>query len=301
MIRIIYENEKIVEVDDLDLTLLDISLANDIPHVHACGGMARCSTCRVIVLDNPENTLPPNENEVNLAKKKGFETNIRLGCQMKVKGSVKLRRLVLDNNDIRLSAENSETTGKVKELAIMFTDIRNFTTFSENNLCYDIVHILNRYFFEMGRVINNNNGYIDKYMGDGIMAIFGLESEDTSSFCQSAVKTALEMFSVLDDLNLYLEKYFDTVFKIGVGIHFGEAVVGELGHPSRKQFSAIGDVVNIASRVETATKQANAPLLITEAVYSKIKNNVITGKVIKDFQLKGKQERYTLYEVLNIT
>lgn len=220
---------------------------------------------------------------------------------MKVKGSVKLRRLVLDNNDIRLSAENSETTGKVKELAIMFTDIRNFTTFSENNLCYDIVHILNRYFFEMGRVINNNNGYIDKYMGDGIMAIFGLESEDTSSFCQSAVKTALEMFSVLDDLNLYLEKYFDTVFKIGVGIHFGEAVVGELGHPSRKQFSAIGDVVNIASRVETATKQANAPLLITEAVYSKIKNNVITGKVIKDFQLKGKQERYTLYEVLNIT
>lgn len=73
MIRIIYENEKIVEVDDLDLTLLDISLANDIPHVHACGGMARCSTCRVIVLDNPENTLPPNENEVNLAKKRGLK------------------------------------------------------------------------------------------------------------------------------------------------------------------------------------------------------------------------------------
>ncbi len=300
MIKINYENEKTVEVDDLDLSLLEISLANDIPHVHACGGMARCSTCRVIVLDNHENALPPNKREKSLAKKKGFESNIRLGCQMKVKGPLKLRRLVLDNSDIRLSAQNSETTGKVKELAIMFTDIRNFTSFSENNLCYDIVHILNRYFFEMGRVINNNSGYIDKYMGDGIMAIFGLESDDGAESCKSAVKTALEMFSVLEDLNNYLEKYFNTRFKIGVGIHYGEAVVGELGHPSRMQFSAIGDVVNIASRVESATKAAGAPLLITESVYSKTKDVIKTGKIIKEMELKGKQDKYTLYEVLDM-
>lgn len=300
MIKITYENEKTVGVEDPNLTILEISLAHEIPHVHACGGMAKCSTCRVIVLDNHDNVLPPNKKEEKLAKKKGFESNIRLACQMKIKGSLKLRRLVLDNSDIRLSAQNNETTGKVKELAIMFTDIRNFTGFSENNLCYDIVHILNRYFFEMGRVINNNSGYIDKYMGDGIMAIFGLDSDDGTESCKSAVKTALEMFSVLEDLNNYLEKYFNTRFKIGVGIHYGEVVVGELGHPSRKQFSAVGDVVNIASRVESATKTVGAPLLITEDVYSKIDSIIKTGKVVKDMELKGKLNKHTLYEVLNL-
>ncbi|MGH7884603.1 MAG: adenylate/guanylate cyclase domain-containing protein [Thermodesulfobacteriota bacterium] len=301
MIRIIYENEKTVEVDNLDLTLLEISLTNEIPHVHACGGMARCSTCRVIVLENSENCLPPNEMEIELADKKGFEHNIRLGCQMKVKGPLKLRRLVFDESDIKLSAQNKETTGKEKRVAIMFTDIRNFTGFSEKHLCYDIVHILNRYFFEMGRVINENDGYIDKYMGDGIMAIFGLENEDPFSICRSAVKAGLEMFSVLKSFNVYLEKYFNTSFQIGVGIHFGEALVGELGHPSKTQFSAIGDVVNIASRVESATKAAKAPFLITEAVYSQIKNIVKTGKIVRDAELKGKHEKYTLLEVLDMS
>lgn len=299
MIKIDYENEKTVDVDNEDMTILEISSLNGIPHVCACGGNARCSTCRVIILENHENVFPPNEAEKNLARKKGFESNIRLACQTKLKGSVKLRRLVLDESDVRLAATDKETTGKVKKLAIMFTDIRDFTSFSENNLCYDIVHILNRYFFEMGKVINAFDGYIDKYMGDGIMAMFGLESDSGKSACESAVRAGLEMFHVLDNLNDYLESYFNTRFKIGVGIHYGEVVVGELGHPSKMQFSAIGDAVNIASRVESSTKLLNAPLLVTEAVFSEINSGIFqTGRVFSETELKGKIEKYTLYEVL---
>lgn len=301
MIKITYENEKTVDVDNEDLTILEISTINGIPHVCACGGNAKCSTCRVIILNNHENVLPPNYLETELGRKKGFESNIRLACQTKVRGPVKLRRLVLDESDVRLTAADKNTTGRVQKIAIMFTDIRNFTGFSENNLCYDIVHILNRYFFVMGRVINDYDGYIDKYMGDGIMAMFGLECDSPETACESAVRAGLEMFKALDELNKYLGNYFDTNFKIGVGIHFGEVIVGELGHPSKMQFSAIGDNVNITSRVETATKLLNAPLLVTEAVYDRIDSELFeSGRVFRDTELKGKNDKHTLYEIINI-
>src|SRR5258707_13363466 len=97
MARITYQNEITVEEDNLALTLLQVSLKNGIPHVHACGGNARCSTCRVMVLQGLENVLPRNDDEQHLARKKGLEDAIRLACQTHVAGPVRIRRLVLDD------------------------------------------------------------------------------------------------------------------------------------------------------------------------------------------------------------
>src|SRR5262252_8912397 len=103
MTRIIYQNETTVEEEDLGLTLLQISLKHDIPHVHACGGNARCSTCRVMVHDGLENFLPRTEAEQCLTRRKGLEDNIRLACQARLTGPVRVRRLVLDDTDVHVA------------------------------------------------------------------------------------------------------------------------------------------------------------------------------------------------------
>jgi adenylate cyclase len=130
-----------------------------------------------------------------MANIKGFSPEVRLACQTRVVGPVKVKRLVHDNEDIRKAADvGRDYTGREAELAVMFADIKGFTSFAENHLACDIVHALNRYFNAIGKVIDHHGGYIDKYMGDGIMVLFGLKKDRSTSPCEDAVSAALEMF-----------------------------------------------------------------------------------------------------------
>jgi adenylate cyclase len=288
------------EESDPSLSLLDISLKNKVPHMHVCGGTARCSTCRVMVLENLNNCTPRNEAEQKLADKKGFEKNIRLACQTRVTGPVTVRRLVLDDGDADLVVQcHQSTTGRETRLAIMFTDIRDFTVFSERHLSYDTIHILNRYFYQMGEAVLRNEGYIDKYMGDGMMALFGIANPDPTVNCYNAVNAGLEMVQELKSLNVYLKRNFDIEFRIGVGIHFGEAILGELGHPNRRQMTVIGDSVNMASRIESATKTYQTSLLVSDAVRHQLRNRLEVGRSF-DALLKGKSGSYQLHEVVRL-
>ncbi|HRG45379.1 MAG TPA: adenylate/guanylate cyclase domain-containing protein [Leptospiraceae bacterium] len=300
MTEIYFLEDKIVKEEDISLSLLEISLKNQIPHVHACGGNARCSTCRVIILENLQNVKPRNEAESKLAATKGFEENIRLACQTRITGDVKLRRLVIDKEDIDIAiSEKGETTGREKKVAVLFSDIRGFTTFSEKALPYDSIHILNRYFNRMGLAVLDNNGYIDKYIGDGLMAIFGLKQDNQVDVCLQAIKAGLQMIDSLRDLNHYLKSHFDLEFKIGIGIHFGNAILGELGHRSKRQFTAIGDTVNMASRIESTTKKAGASFLISSDMYEIVKSCVNRGRIFET-KLKGKTGQYRLYEIKSL-
>ena len=174
-------------------------------------------------------------------------------------------------------------------MAILFSDIRSFTTFSERHLPHDIVHILNRYFLEMGTAVHNHQGRIDKYMGDGIMAIFGLEGEEHPAIL--AYNAAVEMLQRLEGFNEYLQRVYNETFQIGVGVHYGSVVVGNIGHPDHNSFTAIGDTVNVAARIESATK-GRANILVSEPVYEAIQE---TGWESTELLLKGKTESLTLY------
>lgn len=297
MTEINFIEDKIVSEEDLSLSLLEISLKNQISHIHACGGNARCSTCRVIILEDLENVKPRNEKESKLAATKGFEENIRLACQTHITGNIKLRRLVIDKEDIDIAiSEQGETTGREKKVAVLFSDIRGFTSFSEKALPYDAIHILNRYFNRMGLAVLDNNGYIDKYIGDGLMAIFGLKEDNPVDVCLHAIKAGLQMVESLKDLNHYLKSHFDLEFKIGIGIHYGNAILGELGHRSKRQFTAIGDTVNMASRIESTTKKAGASFLISADMYEIVKGCLNRGRIFET-RLKGKTGLYRLYEI----
>ena len=295
-----FERERTVEVHDPDLTLLEIAREAGIPHASACGGNGRCSTCRVVILEHPENCEPRNAVEARLARAKGFEDNIRLACQTCITGDVKLRRLVIDEEDLQLAQDGTpQTTGKDRQLVLLFSDIRNFTPFAESHLPYDVIHILGRYFRKVGEPVLRHAGYIDKYMGDGIMAIFGLERATPAEACLDAVAAALGMLDSLKDLNAYLSKQFDTEFRIGIGVHVGSVIVGEMGHPQKMQFTAIGDAVNIASRIESATKELQVSLLVSEQVQALLGDAArygVSGRV----NLKGKSGEHLLYEVTGL-
>lgn len=267
MFKIRYEGDGEYDVPAAGQSLLQIARSHGVPHVSVCGGKGRCSTCRVLILDGAAHVPPRNEIEATLAQAKGLSPEIRLACQTRVTGDVRLRRLVHDDVDKRLALLDRKTPPpREVELAILFSDIRGFTTFSESQLPYDVVHILNRYFQAMGTAIHDQGGYIDKYMGDGIMALFGLEGGTAAEACRSAIQAARGMLERLGEENEHLEAQFDTRFRMGVGIHTGVVVVGEMGHPERMQFTALGDAVNVASRIESATKEAGVPILVSEAV-----------------------------------
>ncbi len=295
-----FDRERTVEVDDPDLTLLEIAREAGIPHASACGGNGRCSTCRVMILEHPEHLDPRNAVETRLARAKGFGDNIRLACQTTITGDVKLRRLVIDEEDLQLAQDGTpQTTGKDRQLAILFSDIRNFTPFAESHLPYDVIHILGRYFRKVGEPIIHHGGYIDKYMGDGIMAIFGLERATAAEACLDAVAAGLGMQESLHELNAYISKQFDTTFRMGIGVHVGSVIIGEMGHPQKMQFTAIGDTVNIASRIESATKQLGVGLLVSAEVRALLGDAARYG-LSELVNLKGKSGEHLLSEVVGL-
>jgi adenylate cyclase len=161
---------------------------------------------------------------------------------------------------------------------------------------YDVIHSLNRYYDQVGKVINKNKGYIDNYMGDGMMALFGLEDDELPVF--NAIQAGLEMLEAVQHLKPYFESLYGCSFKIGIGVHYGQVIVGSVGY-LRKRTSVIGDAVNFASRIEAANKQAGTNFLISEEAYSEIKDRV-KARVCQSVSIPGKSGTYNLYEVLGI-
>ncbi|HEX9664950.1 MAG TPA: adenylate/guanylate cyclase domain-containing protein [Thermodesulfobacteriota bacterium] len=282
-------------------SILDASLDAGIPHTNVCGGNARCSTCRVMILDGLEYCTPRTENELILAEHLNFCPSIRLACQTKITGDVNLRRLVLDDADVELTSQlkrnlHTSSVGEEKEVAILFADIRGFTNFAEALVPYDVVHVLNRYFLRMDQAIMRNGGYIDNYMGDGLLALFGVENNDNASL--HAVKAGLEMLEEMERLRPYLQTIYDRCWEIGIGIHYGEAVIGTIGGSIRRT-TIIGDSVNFASRIESANKELKTNLLVSERVYEMVKAKVLVNQRVK-LKIKGKTGEYALYQIIGL-
>jgi adenylate cyclase len=281
-------------------TILHASLRAGVPHTHVCRGHARCSTCRVSIVEGVEHCAPRNPAEQAMAERLGFSPELRLACQTTLTGDVQLRRLVLDEEDAALVNQlqpgaDAGSVGEERRVAILFADIRGFTPFAEALPAYDVVHALNRYFHRVGDVIHRWGGCIDNYVGDGLMALFGAEEADDAAW--RAVRAGLGMLDAVEQLQPYLRAAYGRGFDIGVGIHCGEAVVGAVGAPGGRRRTAIGDAVNFASRVEAANKGAGTRLLISEETYRQVEGRVRVGRPVR-VSLPGKSGQYTLYEVV---
>jgi adenylate cyclase len=284
-------------------TILLAALRAGIGHAHPCGGSARCSTCRVIIIEGLENCAPRNAEEQSIAEMLEFDPRVRLACQTIVTGKVKLRRLItdvledVDLNSLYIKGVEPCSIGVEKYVLIMFSDIRGFTPFAESLLPYDVIHVLNLYFQEVGEVIGRHGGTINNYMGDGFMALF--EADDPAEGALRAVRAGLELLEAVQKLGPYLEGLYQKSFQIRIGLHFGQVVAGKLGSPGNKKMTVIGDTVNFASRIEAANKPAGTQFLISEETYALVKDQVQVGRCVR-LPLPGKSGQYNLYEVAGL-
>lgn len=302
MARVHYlPDDRVVQADATE-SILQISLRSGIPHTCVCGGKARCSTCRVLIVAGLEHCAPRNAKERAMAERLHFGSNIRLACQATVTGDVTLRRLVLDADDVALTdhlrpGALPRLAGEEKRVAILFADIRGFTAFAENLLPYDVIHLLNRYFHRVETVIRSHRGYIDNYMGDGLMAVFGVE--DPGAAPLDSVRAGIEMLAAVDQLRPYFETVYGMSFRIGIGVHYGDVVLGTIGAPNAARTTAIGDAVNFASRIEGANKLMGTSFLISEQTYDHVRDRIVANR-LDDVPIPGRSTRCTLYDVVSI-
>jgi class 3 adenylate cyclase/hemoglobin-like flavoprotein len=296
-VKISYLGEKTVDSVPMQ-TILEASHANDIPHICECGGTARCSTCRVMVIDGLENCLPRTSLEERMAARKGFYPEIRLACQTRVVGDVTVKRLVRDKNDVDMAISGSiGDAGEEIMGAVLFTDLWGFTEFSEAHLPYDIIHALNVLFRSLGQAVDDHDGYVDKFIGDNVMAIFGLGGESAEATCRNAVLAAADMLASLPEVNDYLRTYLGGEFRLGIGIAYGPIVTGELGFALKRQFTAIGDTVNVASRLESETRKQQADLLVSDSVLKNLLPDQFELRNTYEFDLKGKSKKVLAHEI----
>ena len=160
-------------------------------------------------------------------------------------------------------------SGQLAEVCILFSDIRDFTTLSERMPPVVVTTVLQRYFDRMVHAVHRHEGTVDKFIGDGMMVLFGAPRRSPDP-CGDAVKCALAMMSELDLLNAEFEKEGLPTLTIGIGVNFGTVTVGNIGSSERHNYSAIGDAVNVAARLEGLTKELGRKILITEPVVSRI-------------------------------
>lgn len=297
----IFPNPEEIEMLEEE-TILQAAIRANVPLTHMCGGVARCSTCRVQVMEGLENCQPRNAEEREVAEILKFPPEIRLACQTRVTGRVKVRQLVtevdqVDWDAIFIKGTDPCAMGVENQVFIMFGDIQGFTSFAENMLPYDVIYVLNLFFQQVGQVIEEHKGRIDAYMGDGFMALF--EEGEPKTCGLSAVKAGLEILDAIEGIKGYLEDLYQRAFKVRLGLHYGQVVAGNLGVPGNKKLTVVGDAVNTASRVEAANKQADTQFLVSAEAYCLVESQVEVGQKVK-VSLPGKSGEHTLYEIKGI-
>ncbi|HJU15994.1 MAG TPA: adenylate/guanylate cyclase domain-containing protein, partial [Stellaceae bacterium] len=263
LVRIAYPDGRFIEVAR-GTSVLEASRLARIPHASICGGRGRCSTCRVRVRAAPHAVEPPGEGELRVLRRIRATPSIRLACMLRPLGTVEVTPLLppfAAARDGRGAVDVAQ--GKEREIAILFVDIRDFTALAESRLPYDVVFILNRYFAAIGGAVEGAGGRVDKFIGDGVMALFGIESEAEAG-CRQALVAARAISERLVELNAALAGEIETPLRIGVGIHVGAVILGEMGYGTAAQLTAIGDAVNIASRLESLTKGYGVELVLSE-------------------------------------
>jgi adenylate cyclase len=192
-------------------------------------------------------------------------------------------------------AQPSYLAGQERTIAVLFADLRTFTGIAEQKLPYDLVFLLNNYFETVGECITGAGGMVDKFIGDGVMALFGVEAGPEEG-CRQALLAARGMVERVTRLSESLAEELAQPLKIGVGIHCGPAVVGRMGYGSTVHVTAIGDTVNVASRLQDSTKEYGCRLVISEQVAQQ--SGLDTASLQRhELTVRNRREALTIFAV----
>lgn len=294
-IEIRYADGESVRVP-LGFSVLEASRLGGIPHYAVCGGKGRCSTCRVQVLEGAETLPPPEPIEQTTLTRIGADYGVRLACQLHPTANISVAPLLVPSLESIVPAGSQQASpGREREIAILFCDIRSFTMLTEARLPYDIVFLLNRYFAIVGQAVERSGGRLDKFIGDGAMALFGLTGSAADG-CKNALKAAAIIVKEIERLNDELAGELSMPLRVAIGIHTGPAIVGAMGYGAVKSLTAIGDTVNVASRLEAVAKEFDVTLVVSEPVVTLAASDT-AGLEVRDVAIRGRALPLRVYIV----
>jgi adenylate cyclase len=266
MIKLSYGNGRTVRVPK-GLSVLEASLRNNVPHASVCGGRARCSTCRIRIIGDCSLLPEPSQREAFVLGRVGTpDPSIRLACQLRPPTDLSFFQLFLPHT---MSADGHESNptriGQERYLVSLFVDMRGSTKLAEKRLPFDTVFIVNRFLGAVSQAVIESGGRPNQFVGDGMLALFGLACSRQQA-CRQAVRAAAMIAVNVDELNKFLEHDLREPLRFGIGINGGEVIVGDIGYRDHMVFTALGDPVNVAARLQDMTKSLSCEVVISDEV-----------------------------------
>ena len=266
MINLSYGNGRSVRVPK-GLTVLEASLRNNVPHASVCGGRARCSTCRIRIIGDCSHLPEPSQREAFVLHRVGTDDpSIRLACQLRPDADLSFFQLFLPHTVSADGHEGGPTRiGQERYLVSMFVDMRGSTKMAEKRLPFDTVFIVNRFLGAVSQAVLESGGMPNQFVGDGMLALFGLTVSKREA-CRQALRAAALISANVEELNKFLSHDLREPIRFGIGIHGGEVIVGDIGYRDHMVFTALGDPVNVAARLQDMTKALSSEVVISDEV-----------------------------------
>ena len=265
MINLSYGNGRTVRVPR-GLSVLEASLRNNVPHASVCGGRARCSTCRIRIIGDCHELPKPSQREAFVLGRVGTsDPSIRLACQLRPPSDLSFFQLFLPHTSADGHDSHPTRIGQERYLVSLFVDMRGSTQLAEKRLPFDTVFIVNRFLGAVSQAVLECGGMPNQFVGDGMLALFGLATGKREA-CRQALRAAALISANVEALNKFLEHDLREPIRFGIGINGGEVIVGDIGYRDHMVFTALGDPVNVAARLQDMTKSLACELVVSDEV-----------------------------------
>jgi len=267
LVRISYPDGRTVRVP-LGLSVLEASWRFNVPHACVCGGRGRCSTCRVRVVGGLAALPQPSPRETAVLERAGYadDAAVRLACQLRPMTDVAVVPLLPPNADASHAVGNRRANkGEERYIVSMFVDMRGSTKLAEGRMPFDTVFIINRFIGAVSQAVIEAGGKPNQFLGDGMLALFGLAAKPATA-CRQALRAAALIAVNVDRLNHQFAEDLSEPIEFGIGIHGGEVIVGDIGYREHVVFTALGDAVNVSARLQEMTKPLDCEVVFSDEV-----------------------------------
>lgn len=300
MVTISYPNRQ-VRVPK-GMSVLEASLRHKIPHASVCGGRARCSTCRIRVVSDRSKLPQPTGREAFVLESIGVSANpsIRLACQLRPQSDLSVIPILPASMNAELLRKGSRMNiGKERYIVSMFVDMRGSTKLAEARLPFDVVFLINRFLGACSQAALDAGGQPNQFVGDGVLALFGIEV-DAKTACRQAIRAATKVATNVDLMNRQLASDLPEPIQYGIGIHGGEVIIGDIGFQDHTVFTALGDPVNVAARLQDMTKTLDCKAIISDEVFATA--GVAAGSLAsKEVTIRGREEPMIVRTIVDPT
>jgi adenylate cyclase len=251
----------------LGFSVLEASRMAGVPLASSCGGRARCTLCRIRVLSDAPLPAPVEVERRVLARLGADSQTVRLACQLRPTHDLSVWPLVPPAASTAfLHRRQRDVMPQERFAAFMFVDMRDSTRLAAAQLPFDSLFVVSRFLSAVSAAVVQSGGLPNQFLGDAVLAIFGLSSEPSTA-CRQALGAVPRVAANINELNTALEQQQQAKIWFGIGLHCGRAVMGEIGFREHVTFTAIGDPLNVASRLEQLTKELACEAIVSEQVF----------------------------------